>query len=117
MKRLILALFIGLAGSAVAADQPSALRSAIQPMTEGVPQVAVVRLRDLLARDLAPADRDQATAKLGEALVAAGEPEEALKVLTGPAVLDLPGTKFFRAQALAALSRWTIVARIPTFAR
>ena len=107
MKRLILALFIGLAGPAVAADQPSALRSAIQPMTEGVPQVAVVRLRDLLARDLAPADRDQATAKLGEALVAAGQPAEALKVLTGPAVLNLPGTKFFRAQALAALSRWT----------
>ena len=45
-------------------------------------------------------------AKLGEALLAAGEAEEALKVLQDPALLALPATRFCRAQAQATLGRW-----------
>ncbi len=60
----------------------------------------------MLATDLSPADRTTVNAKLGEALVAAEQPEEALKILAEPPVRDLPATKFFRAQALAALARW-----------
>ena len=46
------------------------------------------------------------TAKLGEALLAAGDAEEALKVLQDPALLARPATRFCRAQALATLGRW-----------
>src|SRR6267143_4282560 len=57
------------------------LEMAVRPMEEGVPQVAVIRLRAVLNGDLAPEERQVASAKLGDALLAAGEEEEALKVL------------------------------------
>ncbi len=81
--------------------------AAVRPLDEGVPQVAVMRLREILKRDLAEPDRKTATAKLGEALLAAGEAEEALTVLQDPALQDLPATWLWRAQALASLQRWT----------
>ena len=88
------------------AEQLGDLERATQPLHEGVPQVAVVRLRTLLKGTLPETKRREATVKLGEALAAAEQPEEALTVLSDPKLQDLPGTKFFRAQALAALSRW-----------
>jgi TolA-binding protein/thioredoxin-like negative regulator of GroEL len=92
-------------GQILAADFPE-LTTAVRPMEDGVPQVAVLRLRALLSRDLGAEERRDATAKLGEALLAAGETEAALKVLEDPGLLALPATKFCRAQALAALGRW-----------
>src|ERR1700682_698846 len=83
------------------------LEMAVRPMEEGVPQVAVIRLRAVLNGDLAPEERQVASAKLGDALLAAGEAEEALKVLQDPTLLALPATRFCRAQALATLQRWT----------
>jgi hypothetical protein len=80
--------------------------AAARPMDEGVPQVAVMRLRELLSGDLAPEERRVVTAKLGEALLAAGEAEEALKMLQDPDLLALPATRFCRAQAEATLQRW-----------
>lgn len=80
--------------------------AAVRPLEEGVPQVAVMRLRHILTRDLAGPDKKTATAKLGEALLAAGEAAEALKVLEDPALQDLPATWLWRAQALAMLQRW-----------
>jgi TolA-binding protein len=87
------------------AESPE-LATAARPLEEGIPQVAVLRLRALLTRDLGAEQRRDATAKLGEALLAAGEAEEALKVLQDPALLALPATAFWRAQALATLGRW-----------
>jgi tetratricopeptide (TPR) repeat protein len=81
--------------------------AAVRPLDQGVPQVAVMRLRAILARDLDATDKITATAKLGEALLAAGEAEEALKVLQDPALEDLPATWLYRAQALARLQRWS----------
>ena len=80
--------------------------SAVRPLDEGVPQVAVMRLRHILQGSLAPDDKQTVLAKLGEALLASGEPGEALKVLEDPAVQDLPAPLLWRAQALAALGRW-----------
>jgi tetratricopeptide (TPR) repeat protein len=80
--------------------------AAVRPLEEGVPQVAVMRLRNILKRDLAAPDRVTATAKLGEALLAAGDAAEALKMLEDPALQDLPATWLWRAQALATLQRW-----------
>jgi TolA-binding protein/predicted negative regulator of RcsB-dependent stress response len=83
------------------------LEMAARPMEEGVPQVAVIRLRALLSGNLAPEERRVANAKLGEALLAAGEAQEALKVLQDPDLLALPATRFWCAQAQATLERWT----------
>ncbi len=89
-----------------AGDAEASLATAVQPLNEGVPQVAVVRLRELLARGLAPEERRIATAKLVEALVSSGEADKALELLADPAARDLPNAKFLHAQALAAVSRW-----------
>jgi outer membrane protein assembly factor BamD (BamD/ComL family) len=78
----------------------------VRPLDEGVPQVAVMRLRNVLKGELTPGDKKTALAKLGEALLASGEPEEALKVLEDPMLQDLPASSLWRAQALAALGRW-----------
>jgi outer membrane protein assembly factor BamD (BamD/ComL family) len=80
---------------------------AVRPLDEGVPQVAVMRLRNVLKHPLAPADKKTVLAKLGEALLASDEPAEALKVLDDPTLQDLPATLLWRAQALAALRRWS----------
>src|SRR5205807_360835 len=45
--------------------------AAVRPLDEGVPQVAVMRLRSILKRPLTPADHAIVLAKLGEALLAA----------------------------------------------
>jgi len=76
-----------------------------QPLTDGVPQVAVVRLRELLRQKLAEPERLAATAKLAEALVAADEPAEGLKILADPASAKLPDTALLQGQANAALER------------
>jgi TolA-binding protein len=105
-KAAILAAICGLAAQVFAADFPE-LTAAARPLEEGVPQVAVLRLRALLSRDLAPDQRRDATAKLGEALLAAGDAEQALEtLLQDPALSALPATRFCRAQALATLQRW-----------
>lgn len=90
----------------LAAAEPVDLAAAIKPLEEGVPQVAVMRLRKLLESGLAAAEKKTITAKLGEALLAASEPEEALKVLQDPALKDETAVRFWRAQALANLQRW-----------
>jgi len=102
---VLTALFLATAGTASAeiADWDAAVR----PLDEGVPQVAVMRLRTILKRELSGPDKKTATAKLGEALLAAGEAGEALKVLEDPALQDLPATWLWRAQALASLQRWS----------
>src|SRR5205807_9779395 len=81
--------------------------AAVRPLDEGVPQVAVMRLRNIFQRNLAATDKQTVTAKLGEALLASGEAEEGLKVLQDPALEDLPATSIGRAQALATLQRWS----------
>jgi outer membrane protein assembly factor BamD (BamD/ComL family) len=80
--------------------------AAVRPLDEGVPQVAVMRLRNILKRDLAPDDRKTVSAKLGEALLAAGNAEEALKVLRDASLNDQGAISFWRAQAFATLRNW-----------
>jgi len=103
-RSAILALTLGFTHPADA--EPADLAVGVRPLEEGVPQVAVMRLRKVLESDLTAADKKTVTAKLGEALLAAGEPEEALKVLEDPALQDQTAVRFWRAQALATLQRW-----------
>jgi TolA-binding protein len=81
--------------------------AAVRPLEDGVPQVAVMRLRDILKGELAGPDKKNDTAKLGEALLAACEPEEALEILQDPTLQDLPAVPLWRAQAFASLQRWS----------
>lgn len=98
MKKLAAILTI----CSVSAAHSQTLTEATQPLHDGVPQVAIVRLRELLTQNLSPADRNAATGKLAEAFLAAGQPEDALKAVTD----DTPDVLFLRAQAFAALNRW-----------
>ena len=101
---VVFAIILGLGNLAEA--QQTDLEAAVKPLEEGVPQVAVMRLRKVLESDLSATDKNAARAKLGEALLAAGQPEEALKVLEDPALQDQAPVRFWRAQALASLQRW-----------
>ena len=102
----IFATMLVFTGQVFAAGFPEVAEAA-RPLADGVPEVAVMRLRALLGGDLAVEERRTASAKLGEALLAAGETEEALRVLQDPALQTLPATRFYQAQALATLGRWT----------
>src|ERR1051325_11890602 len=91
----------------LAKGEPADLADAVEPLDEGVPQVAVLRLREVLARELSPADRKTVTVRLGEALLAAGDAEKAWQTLQEPSLQDLVAVALWRAQALASLQRWT----------
>ena len=101
---LALLLFAGEAGRAEVARE---LAGAAKPLAEGVPEVAVVRLRERLGHDLTEAEWQGTTQKLIEALLAAQQPAEALALLDAARARDLPESKFWRAQALASLHRPT----------
>ena len=88
------------------ADTSAEIAQASAPLSEGVPEVAVVRLQALLNRNLPNAEWCAVAEKLAEAQVAAKEPEDTLVLLADARVRDLPWAKFFRAQAFAALNRW-----------
>src|SRR2546423_713952 len=106
LRRVMGALASFLLVASTAKPEIADWEAAVRPLDEGVPQVAVMRLRSILQRSLAPPDKQIVLAKLGEAFLASGEPGEALKVLEDPAVQDLSSTSLWRAQALAALGRW-----------
>jgi outer membrane protein assembly factor BamD (BamD/ComL family) len=91
---------------ATAADMSPQLRAAIQPLDDGVPQVAAVRLRAFLAQQPTEADKTVAASKLAEALLASSDAVEALKVLDGRDLHGDASADYLRAQALAALQRW-----------
>jgi outer membrane protein assembly factor BamD (BamD/ComL family) len=80
---------------------------AAQASAEGVPEVAVTRLRALLKNDLPGPDWRKVAAKLVEALLRAHEPGEALKLLEDRRLGAGGSTMFWRAQALAELHRWS----------
>lgn len=87
-------------------DISSEIVQASAPLSEGVPEVAVVRLQALLNGNLSESERRAVIEKLAEAQIAANEPEDTLVLLADPRLRDLPWAKFWRAQALATLHRW-----------
>jgi TolA-binding protein len=88
------------------ADTSAEIAEASAPLSEGVPEVAVVRLQALLNRNLPDAEWRVVAEKLAEAQVAAKEPEDTLVLLADARVRELPWAKFWRAQAFAGLNRW-----------
>lgn len=105
--RPILLACLVVSGSVDSAEVPAALYAAVAPLVEGVPEVAVARLQALLNKN--PPDREwRAIAeKLAEAEVAANQPADALALLADPRLRDVPSAKFWSAQALAGMHRWS----------
>lgn len=81
------------------------LANATKPLVDGVPEVAVVCLRGLLARNLSEREWRTTAEKLTEALLAANEPGDALSLLDDARLREVAPTKYWRAQALASLHR------------
>jgi predicted Zn-dependent protease len=105
-KTRLLLLVVGLAATCASGSETLELRSAVQPLDEGVPEVAVARIQKLLQTNLPNEERRSAMVKLGEALVAAGDAQAALRILNDSRVQGHAAANFWRAQALAALNRW-----------
>ena len=87
------------------AENSAELTAAIKPLDEGVPEVAVVRLRAFLKNRSGEEWRAGAE-KLVEALLAANRPQEALSLFDDSRLRETRSTKFWRGQALAGLRRW-----------
>lgn len=106
LRLICLTGFILAIASRGRADISSEIVQASAPLTEGVPEVAVVRLQALLNRKLSESQQREVAEKLAEAQIAANQPEDTLILLAEPRLHDLPWAKFWRAQALATLHRW-----------
>ena len=104
--RLALTCLIGILSPVAHADISAEMAQASTPLSEGVPEVAVVRLQSLLNKDLPESQWRAVAEKLAEAQMAANEPEATLILLTDARLRDLAWAKFWRAQALASLHRW-----------
>jgi TolA-binding protein len=97
---------MSLLGPLARADISAEIAEASAPLSEGMPEVAVVRLHKLLNRNLPDAEWRAVAEKLAEAQVAARESEDTLVLLADARVRELPWAKFWRAQAFAGLNRW-----------
>jgi hypothetical protein len=89
------------------AQDSAELAAGAAPLLEGVPEVAVARLQVLLDKNLSEPEWQAVAEKLAEALMASNQPAEALHLLDHPRLRAVSSTKFWRAQALAALRRPT----------
>src|SRR5689334_23086998 len=103
---LALTYLIALLGPFARADFSGEMAEASRPLSEGVPEVAVVRLQSLLNNNLSEQEWRTVAEKLAEAQVSANQPEATLVLLTDSRLRDLPWANFWRAQALASLHRW-----------
>src|SRR5256714_10405056 len=106
IRLLILTAFASAVASLARADISSEITQASAPISEGVPEVAAVRLQSLLNNNLSEAEWRAVVEKLAEAQMAAKEPEDTLILLADPRLRNLPWANFWRAQALASIQRW-----------
>ena len=89
------------------ADFSAQFAEASKPLSEGVPEVAVVRLRDLLKQNLSEPDWRAAAERLLEAMAAANQTADALNLLNDPRLRQSTSANFWRAQSLASSHRET----------
>ncbi len=77
------------------------LAEASKPLTEGVPEVAVVRLQTLLKQNLSEPDWGAVAERLLQAMVAANQTADAFNLLADPRLRQSSSASFWRAQLLA----------------
>lgn len=98
---------IQLAGCAAHAADPALLTEARQALAESIPQVAVQKLKTLLAKPgVPPADRRAAQLELGAAYLAAENDEAALAAVQTLADEGDAAGQLLRAQVFARAGRW-----------
>src|SRR5262245_8114398 len=107
IERFALISLIAVLSPVAHPDIGAEVTQASTPLSEGVPEVAVVRLQSLLNKNLPDSQWRDVAEKLAEAQVAANQPEATLVLLSDARLRDLPWAKFWRAQAFASLYRWT----------
>src|SRR5947209_3704252 len=103
--RLVTATVWWALASSVCADIPAQLAEAAKPLTDGVPEVAIVRLQNLLKQNLAEEDWRAGAEKLLEAMVTSHRTDEALALLADPRLKKSIPATFWHAQLLAGLHR------------
>lgn len=91
--------------SPVCAEISTQLAEAAKPLADGIPEVAVVRLQNLLKQNLTEADWRGAAEKLLEAMIASHRNDEALALLADPRLKQSVPATFWHAQLLAGLHR------------
>ena len=84
------ACLIAVLGQVARADISAEITQAATPVSEGVPEVAVVRLQSLLNKNLPESQWRAVAEKLAEAQVAANQPEATLVLLSDARLRDLP---------------------------
>ena len=106
LSAVIAGMLFVMVASSVAAD-PALLTEARQALAESIPQVAVQKLKTLLAKPgLPPAERAAARLELGAAFFAAGKNDEALAAVQAQADGGDAAALLLRAQVLARMGRW-----------
>jgi tetratricopeptide (TPR) repeat protein len=103
-RNLAAALLIAFA-SLVRAEISNQLAEAARPLNEGVPEVAVTRLQTLMKQGLTESDWRAVAEKLLEALVAANQTADALKLADDPRLQQSVSSIFWHAQLLASMHR------------
>ena len=88
-------------------DFSAELAEASKPLSEGVPEVAVVRLQGLLKQNLSEQDWRAVAERLLQAMVAANETKNAFALLADPRLRQSSAANFWRAQLLASSHRDT----------
>jgi TolA-binding protein len=89
------------------AAEPDLLTEARRALAESIPQIALAKLEVLRANPrLNEADRTASTLLLGEALLAVGRFDDALRQVGPLAANGTPGAPLLQAHILAAAGRW-----------
>jgi len=107
MTRALLFLTVVLTAASLQAVEPALLVEARKARAESVPQVAIQKLRMLLKHpDLTEDVKRAANRELAEALLAAGEVEEALWMIEPLAATGETTSRLLKADILASAGRW-----------
>jgi len=105
--RFQIVAFVVLLNSLAGAAEPALLTEARQARAEALPQVAVQKLKTLLAKPgVPPADRMAAQLELGAAYFAAGKNVEAVAAVQSLADAGDAAAQLLHAQVLARAGRW-----------
>ena len=107
IRHLGLIGLIGLTAQFSRAEISGPLAEASRPLSEGVPEVAVTRLQILLKQALPEQEWRAVAEKLLEAMVAANQTTEALKLVDDPRLRQSAPATFCHAQLLAGMHRRT----------
>ena len=93
----------GATASAITAEE---IAAAAQGVRDGVPEVSVQRMHELLKLARSDEEWSSVALQLAPALIAAHAPAEALIILEDARLTNTPPSNFWRAQSLAELGRW-----------